>query len=114
MAFGGHPAVWPRRPDGSPVGSETEARTVSTIVVANALFTMALLIQTDSLISALFEGASEAINALMHDVVLMATSNILIFSVWYWLIDPPGIEDDSRADEPWDFLPPAKQPSATL
>jgi hypothetical protein len=42
----------------------------------------------------------------MLDVVLVATSNILIFSVWYWLIDPPGIEDVSRADEPWDFLFP--------
>src|SRR6516164_11292536 len=78
------------------------------IVVANAFFTMALLIQTGSLISALFGGASEAVNALMLDVVLMATSNILIFSVWYWGIDPPGIEDDSRADEPWEFLFPQR------
>jgi hypothetical protein len=78
------------------------------IVVANALFTMALLIQTGSLMSALFGGASGAVNALMLDVVLMATSNILIFSVWYWLIDPPGIEDDSPADEPWDFLFPQR------
>jgi hypothetical protein len=38
----------------------------------------------------------------------MATSNILIFSVWYWLIDPAGIEDVSRADEPWDFLFPQR------
>jgi hypothetical protein len=78
------------------------------IVVANALFTLALIIQTISLISALFGGASEAVNALMLDVVLMATSNILIFSVWYWGIDPPGIEDVSRADEPWDFLFPQR------
>ena len=81
------------------------------IVIANALFTMALLIQTSSLISALFGGASEAVNALMLDVVLMATSNILIFSAWYWLIDPPGIEADSRADEPWDFLFPQRSGS---
>jgi hypothetical protein len=78
------------------------------IVVANALFTLALLVQTISLISALFGGASEAVNALMLDVLLMATSNILIFSVWYWGIDPPGIEDVSRADEPWDFLFPQR------
>jgi hypothetical protein len=78
------------------------------IVVANALFTMALLIQTGSLISALFGGASEAVNAVLLDVVLMATSNILIFSVWYWLIDPPGIEDESRADDPWNFLFPQR------
>src|SRR5208282_1395360 len=78
------------------------------IIIANALFTIALLIQTSSLISALFGGASEAINALLLDVALMATSNILIFSVWYWVIDPPGIEDVSRADEPWDFLFPQR------
>src|SRR6516164_4870169 len=63
------------------------------IVVANALFTMALLIQTDSLISALLVGASEAVNALMLDVVLMLTSKILFFSVCYGLIDLPGFED---------------------
>jgi hypothetical protein len=28
------------------------------------------------------------------------------FSIWYWLIDPPGIEEVSRAEEPWDFLFP--------
>ena len=78
------------------------------IIVANAFFTMALLIQTTSLISAVFGGASEAVSALMLDVVLMATSNILIFSIWYWVIDPPGIEDVSRADEPWDFLFPQR------
>jgi hypothetical protein len=78
------------------------------IVVASAFSTMALLIQTGSLMSALFGGASEAVNALMLDVVLMATSNILIFSVWYWLIDPPGIEDDPHAGEPWDFLFPQR------
>jgi hypothetical protein len=26
---------------------------------------------------------------------MKAGANMLIFSVWYWLIDPPGIEDDS-------------------
>jgi hypothetical protein len=51
------------------------------IVIANTLFTIALLIQTSSLIAALFGGASEVVNALLVDVVLMATSNILIFSV---------------------------------
>jgi hypothetical protein len=78
------------------------------IVVANALFTLALLIHTSALIAVLFGGASAAVNALMLDVVLMATSNILIFSVWYWIVDPPGVEEVPRADEPWDFLFPQR------
>ena len=78
------------------------------IIVANALFTLALLVHTSGLMAVLSGGASEAVNALLLDVVLMATSNILIFSVWYWIIDPPGVGDVPRADEPWDFLFPQR------
>ena len=33
-------------------------------------------------------------------MVLMAVTNILIFSVWYWIIDPPGIDETKRDDAP--------------
>jgi len=78
------------------------------VIIANALFTLALLVHTSGLIAVLFGGASEAVNALLVDVVLMATSNILIFSVWYWIIDPPGVGEVPRSDEPWDFLFPQR------
>ena len=51
---------------------------------------------------------ANAVNALLLDVVLMATSNILIFSVWYWIVDPPGVGEVPRADEAWDFLFPQR------
>jgi uncharacterized membrane protein len=41
-------------------------------------------------------------------VVLMAVSNVLIFSIWYWVIDPPGVEKVQREDAPWDFLFPQR------
>ena len=47
------------------------------IVIANTLFTLALLVHTSGLIAVLYGGASEAVNALLVDVVLMAASNIL-------------------------------------
>jgi hypothetical protein len=78
------------------------------IVIANALFTIALLTHTAALVAVLFGSAWEAVNTLMLDVMLMATSNIAIFSVWYWIIDPPGVEDVTRADVPWDFLFPQR------
>ena len=78
------------------------------IVIANGFFTLALLIHTSALIAVLFGSASEAVDALMLDVALMAVSNILIFSIWYWIIDPPGIEESARADAPWDFLFPQR------
>ena len=39
----------------------------------------------------------------------MIVTNILIFSIWYWLIDPPGVEHRGRLDEPWDFLFPQRE-----
>jgi hypothetical protein len=78
------------------------------IIATNALFTLALLLQASALVNMLFGFASEAIGALMLDVVLMAVSNILIFSVWYWIIDPPEFEESPRADEAWDFLFPQR------
>ena len=42
---------------------------------------------------------SEAIRALLLDVVMMGAANILIFSVWYWIIDPPGVDERPRADD---------------
>lgn len=78
------------------------------IIIVNAWFTLALLGDTSGLIAALFGPASLAVRALLSDVALMAVSNILIFSIWYWIIDPPGVEEIARADEPWDFLFPQR------
>jgi hypothetical protein len=35
----------------------------------------------------------------------MSLSNMLIFSIWYWVIDPPGIEGEQREEAAWAFLP---------
>jgi hypothetical protein len=78
------------------------------IIIVNALFTLALLTHTSALTTVLFSGASEAVNALLVDVVLMATANILIFLVWYWIVDPPGVKEIPRVDEPWEFLFPQR------
>jgi uncharacterized membrane protein len=78
------------------------------IIVTNAYFTLALLVHTDALIVVLFGRASQAVDTSILDAVLMAISNILIFSIWYWTIDPPGVDEISREDEPWDFLLPQR------
>ena len=81
---------------------------VRLIVFVNALFTLALLMHTNALLRVLFGSAAHAIDALMLDVVLMVVSNVLIFSIWYWIIDPPGVEETHRDDAPWDFLFPQR------
>jgi hypothetical protein len=78
------------------------------IVIVNALFTLALLLHTSALTTVLFNDAAEAVNALLVDVVLMAPANILTFSVWCWIVDPPGVKEIPRVDEPWEFLFPQR------
>ena len=86
-------------------------RLLQLMIVANALFTVALLGHTAALIATLFASVDEAIGALMVDISLMVVSNILVFSIWYWIIDPPGVTSTPCADKPWDFLFPQRASS---
>jgi hypothetical protein len=77
-----------------------------TIIAANVYFTLGLLVDVISFIRVL-AGLREA-QALLMDAALMSLSNILIFSIWYWIIDPPGVEKEPRDDAPWAFLFPQR------
>ena len=79
-----------------------------TIIFVNSIFTLGLILNLAALGDVLLGISTEAIKALLVGVVFMAISNILIFSIWYWLIDPPGVEENPREDEPWDFLFPQR------
>ena len=78
------------------------------VVFTNSAFTLALLMQIYTLLTVLVGISPQAGRTLILDVVLMALANILIFSIWYWIIDPPGVEEFQRTDEPWDFLFPQR------
>jgi hypothetical protein len=77
-----------------------------TIIVANIYFTLGLLVDVVSFLRVL-AGLREA-QALLFDAALMSISNMLIFSIWYWIIDPPGVEDEPRDKGPWAFLFPQR------
>jgi hypothetical protein len=77
------------------------------IILVNGVLTFGLIMSVISLGSALLGVTSQAVKSLLFDVVLIAVTNILIFSVWYWIIDPPGIQDEQRTDA-WDFLFPQR------
>lgn len=78
------------------------------IVAMDALLTFGLFMNLTALTDVLFGISAKAISTLLVDVLLMAVTNILIFSIWYWIIDPPGVEEILRLDEPWDFLFPQR------
>jgi hypothetical protein len=77
------------------------------IIAANAYFTLGLLLDVISLIQVL-GGLREAAQAMLIDAALMSLSNIFIFSIWYWIIDPPGVADEQDAQAPWAFLFPQR------
>ena len=78
------------------------------IIVTNGVLTLGLLTSTVAVASTLGAVSSKTAVSLLGDVVALAVSNILIFSIWYWIIDPPGIHEIQRLDEPWDFLFPQR------
>ena len=78
------------------------------IIITNGFLTFGLFVNMLSLLDALTRLTAQAAEELVADVVLMAITNILIFSIWYWIIDPPGIDETQRVDEPWDFLFPQR------
>lgn len=81
------------------------------IIVANSFLTAGLLVTTTTLIGVLFGFSAKGAADLLSDVVLLATANILIFSIWYWIIDPPGIETEDATEKRWDFLFPQRSSS---
>jgi hypothetical protein len=79
-----------------------------TIILTNGVFTLGLVVNMLALLDVLSGFSPKAVRSLLVDVILMAVSNILIFSIWYWIIDPPGIGENQREQDPWDFLFPQR------
>jgi hypothetical protein len=78
------------------------------IIITNGLLTIGLFVNMSALLDALTRLSAQAAKTLVGDVFLMVITNILIFSIWYWIIDPPGIDETKRDDAPWDFLFPQR------
>ena len=78
------------------------------IIVANAFSAAILLNDAAFLLSVLSGSNSRTAVTLLADVALIASSNILIFSIWYWIIDPPGVIEGEDAHQPWAFLFPQR------
>jgi hypothetical protein len=78
------------------------------IIYFNGILTIGLLMNLTILGDVLLGISAQAIKTLLVGIVFMLITNILIFSIWYWIIDPPGVHEDPRDDQPWDFLFPQR------
>jgi hypothetical protein len=74
------------------------------VIVVNTFATLILFLHAGFLASVLAGLSARTIKELLIDVALMAVSNVLIFSVWYWVLDPPGIDNEHQSSEQWAFL----------
>jgi hypothetical protein len=78
------------------------------VIGVNALAMLMLVAHTGALAGVLSGLGSRAVEDLLLDVVMIAVANILIFSIWYWIIDPPGVEGGKLDGERWAFLFPQR------
>ena len=78
------------------------------IVLTNAVLTVGLLLNVVGLSATLMGFSARDISVLLADVLGMAVSNVLIFSIWYWVIDPPGVEAGASDNRAWEFLFPQR------
>ncbi|MFO1303036.1 MAG: hypothetical protein U1F54_04850 [Burkholderiales bacterium] len=78
-----------------------------TVILANAFFTLKMLLDTVSLMGVL-GGMRQAAQAMLVDAALMCVANVLIFSIWYWIVDPPGVTEEPGAKLRWAFLFPQR------
>lgn len=79
------------------------------VVAINGLLTLELFISTVLLAIHLSAENSSHLSQLIRDTFLVMSINLLIFSLWYWIIDCPHLRSwTMRESEPWDFLFPQR------
>src|SRR5262245_19611833 len=78
------------------------------IIITNSVLTFGLLVSLWALLDVLSGLSQQSADTLLRDVALLAGPNIFIFSVWYWIIDPPRVEDTHDQTQAWDFLFPQR------
>ena len=88
--------------------SNRKRQLFTAIVWTNGFLTLILITNAASLISVLSGASQKTIQIVMLDMFALAISNVLIFSIWYWIMDPPGIDSDAPSNAPWDFLFPQR------
>lgn len=79
------------------------------VLMSSLLLTLQLLASTLLLVLTLGTDTPSSVSLLIMDTLLVMVINILIFSLWYWMIDSPVLKQGTmRESEPWDFLFPQR------
>ena len=80
------------------------------IVGLNVTLTLGVAMSCGALVVALLGPIATVGDFFVFDLVLLGAANVLVFSVWFWIIDPPGIHPDfpTGNTKTWEFLFPQR------
>jgi len=78
------------------------------IYLMNLVLTISLVVSSINLVDILVGYPGGQPLRLFADVFSLAITNVLIFSIWYWIIDPPGIDEKKPSLANWEFLFPQR------
>ncbi|MEM7136530.1 MAG: hypothetical protein AAF500_08125 [Myxococcota bacterium] len=84
------------------------------IVALTTFLTLGVAVSTAALVEALVGPIFKAADFFILDVVLLSVANVLVFSLWYWIVDPPGIRPGERDDDDWELLFPQRMRPESL
>jgi hypothetical protein len=76
------------------------------LILSLSLLTFELFVSVFFLALSLAEDTASQAIGLIRDTVIVAAINVLVFSLWYWLIDAYPLEPQPPAHEPNDLLFP--------
>jgi hypothetical protein len=76
------------------------------LVASLSLLTFELLVGIAFLCISLASDTARQAVGLIRDTIIVALINILVFSLWYWIVDAQPILDKPAAHKPTDFLFP--------
>ena len=78
------------------------------IVALNITLTLGVMVSCAALVVALVGPIATVGDFFVFDLVLLGAANVLVFSIWFWIIDPPGIHPDLPHPGDWEFLFPQR------
>jgi hypothetical protein len=82
------------------------------VAISNIVLTFDLLMSTALLVLNLSNQLPNRESSLIRDTLLVLIINLVLFSLWYWIIDSPRLRrGTTRENEPWDFLFPQRMSS---
>ena len=90
--------------------SNAAERLSQAILLSTSVFTAQLFVATMLVVVRLVQGWKVSVGTLILDAVIIFATNVLVFALWYWLLDAASASVvETRPSTRWHFLFPQRQ-----